>query len=320
MWWKKKQKGQLKQTMSCCLFENGYSIAIVQNNKRVLLSQVHHFSVSELENIASILAQEVERLNLIAKDCDLVLIPGQYQLLLMDALDIPEAEMAKALRWNLKGLSDYNLDDVAIDACLVPADENSPKKTFVAITPLSELNKKLAIFETAFLNVTSVTIAEMALKNLMPLIRLRLPEIKAAPIIIVSQYDHTRKLHIVYREAFYLIRELIPLPTGNNEEPPEIANLKFEIERSVDFCINQLNLLEPTHLFFTPEFFQHADSIASLGMELSLKAELIDLNQYLEIEPPLAMEKQHEVFYPITGALKYAEEVLTDDADHETAD
>ena len=302
-----KKQTDLKQTIGCCLLENGYSLAIVRDNKQVLYSKANFFIESELNAIPEAFASDIDRLDILGQDATFMLVPGQYQLILMDALDIPETEMNKALRWNLKGLSDYDLNDIVIDACLVPKIEDRPQKTFVAITSLSELKKKLTIFASAFLNITSATITEMGLKNLLPLMKSHVPAIQDVPIIMISRYDNTSKLHIIYHDLFYLIREF-SAPQTIIEEPDEITHLTLEIYRSIDFCTNQLNLPKPSHLFFTPDFYHVADVLGAIGQELALTVKLIDLNDYLEIEPPLALKKQSEVFYAITAALVYTEE------------
>lgn len=309
MFWRKKTNVEL--TIGCCLLDNSYSIAVISNNKELLFNQIRFFDEDALSKIPQMLADDVERMKIIAKNAVVVLLSGQYQLLLMDALNVPEAEMAKAMRWNLKGLSDYDLEDVAIDMCLVPSHEGAQHKVFVALTPMSSLNQKMAIFQTAFLNVTSVTIAEMALRNLFPLLRAKHAELEQNSFIIISVSNNIRKLHIVYQDSFYLIRELVsPQQTNDYDEKVDIENVTSEIERSVDYCMNQLDIPEPKYIFFTPAFHLISKSFPSMTAALGMDIELIDLNHYLEIHPSLPLDKQHEVFYSITGALTFEEKVM----------
>lgn len=304
LWHKKKAKPDL--SIACSLSENSYSIAVVEQNKQVIFSQ-HKVLNDSLDGVViKSLAEDVERLNLIAHDCRLVLLPGQYQIILMDAPNVPEADMSKALRWHLKGFSDYDLDDVLIDTCLVPTYKaNDKQKIFAAITPLSILNQKRAIFESAFLNVTAVTIAEMALKNALSLMRLNHQVSDDAPIIVISLCNNIRKLHIIYQDIFYLIRNLNHGQTEGADDPVELTNIHFEIERSINYCVNELNIPEPKQIFFTPGFYHLIDYLKPIGEKLALTVELIDLNHYLDIVSPLSLEQQYEVFYSITGALTF---------------
>lgn len=304
MLWPKKQM-QPDLSIACTLSETGYSLAVTTQKKHVLFSQSRTFDDNTLASMAITLTNDVDRFNLTAQDCQLILLPGQYQLILMDALEVPEADMAKALRWSLKGLSDYDLDDVAIDAFMLPSTNgDSQKKTMVAITPQSILNKQCATLESAFLNVTTVSIAEMALKNLVTLMFPSTPEEDTPPLLVISLYGKIRKLHIFYNNMLYLVRALSPVGNPIDNEPAEMTNIILELERSIDYCVNKLNLTEPKQILFTPGFYQSVAFFKVIEETLTLTASIIDLNQYLEIEPALSLEDQHEVFYSITGAIR----------------
>lgn len=306
MLWPKKQI-QPDLSMACCLNDASYSLAVLTNNKHILFSQTRTFNESTLPLMAQTLADDIDRFKLIAHDCQLILLPGQYQLILMDAPDVPEADMPKALRWNLKGLSDYDLDDVAMDVFMLPTSKDDPqKKVMVAITPLSILNKKRAVLESAFLNVTAVSIAEMALKNLLTLMFPKTHDADTSPLLVISLCNAIRKLHIVHNNTFYLIRELTPDMNPAADEPAEMTNMILELERSIDYCINKLNLPEPKQIFFTPGFHQAVSFFKTIEETLALTASIIDLSHYLDMNPVLSLEEQHHVFYSITGAIRGA--------------
>ncbi|OGV41511.1 MAG: hypothetical protein A3F46_00220 [Legionellales bacterium RIFCSPHIGHO2_12_FULL_42_9] len=309
MFWNKKQK-QAELSVASCLNDTHYSIAAVKNNTQVIFSQKREFNEDTRHLMAKTLAGDVERWNLIAHDCQLVLLPKQYQLILMDALDVPETEMATALRWSMKGLSDYDLATVAIDAFLMPVTDGQ-KKAFVAITPQSAIDEKRALFESAFLEVTTISIAEMALKNVVTLISRSETDSQSTPMIVISINDNIRKLHIVYNEMFYLIRELTSKPDAGSAEPAELDNIAFEIEQSINYCVNKLNLPEPKQLLFTPGFYPIIDRLHNIEEKVALRTTIIDLNHYLTIEQPLSLEEQHGVFYSIAGALCFNQDELT---------
>lgn len=304
MFWPKKQI-QPNLSIACCLGTKHYSLAVLTQNNHVLHSLSRKFDDNSLPLMTQTLANDVDRLNLLAHDCQLILFPGQYQLILMDALQIPEADMAKALRWSLKGLSDYELDDVAIDAFMLPTvTDELQKKTMVAITPLSALNKMRAIFESACLEVTVASIAEMALKNLLELMFPVTTDGDTPPLLVISLCGTIRKLHIVYHNTFYLVRELTPSTPVSSDEPAEMANIILELERSIDYCVNKLRLPEPAQILFTPGFHQSVAYFKIIEEKLTINTGIIDLNHYLTIEPKLSLEEQHDVFYSITGAIR----------------
>jgi MSHA biogenesis protein MshI len=308
MFWHNNQT-QSVLSIACSLGEASYCITVVEDNKRLIAYQSRHFEESEIRTMPQALAADVERMGITAQDCKVILLPGQYQLILMDMPDVPEDDLVKALRWNLKGLSDYDLDEVCIDTYLVPNNENEEKtKGFVAIVPLSTLHKSRALLEAAFLNVTSITIAEMGWTQLLSLMERRQPALRDSPVIIISICNQLRKLHVVYKQHFYLIREFSLASPEVTDEPIALANLQLEVERSAEYCMSQFNIPRPVYLFFTPSFYVVKDLLEPIGKQLGLTTEIIDLNHDLEIVPPLSLELQGEDFCSIVGALTMIQE------------
>lgn len=292
-------------SIACCLTENSYSIAARDNKNNLLFNHKQVFNDYNIKQMAASFAEVVEKWGLTAYSCKLILLPQQYQITLMDALDVPEAEMAQALRWSLKGFSDYDLSDVVIDAFLIPTTtEDEPKKAFVAITPLSLLNKKRDFCQAAYLDVTEVSISEMTLKALLKCMQTSsesVIESKDNPVIIMDRYNSTKTLNIIYQDQIYLIREL--RKHESNANTSDINNIPDEITRSVEYCVNTLNLPEPKQLFFTPSYHKSINDYQPIATNLNLTSTLIDLNNIIKIDKPLSLESQQEEFYSIAGTL-----------------
>ena len=297
--------------IACCLGENSYSIVALQDNKKLLFNIFREFDEKPEQMVRSFI-EDVDRLKLVGSGCRVVLAPGQYQLLLMDALDVPEDDMAKALRWRLKGLVEYPLNDIALDVFVVPAHGvvGQRKKVFVAVTLLSALKKKLDMLEAAFLEVESVGIGEIALRNLLALV----PGLQGEPVIAISLEKGLCQLQILHNNALYLVRELALNQKLIDENDPQAQNILLEIQRSIDYCLSELKLPEPKHIVFTPSFYQATSLLQLLRDELSKDIILLNLADYLEMEPPLTLKEQQDCFYGIGGALTYtADEPLEPD-------
>src|SRR5450756_1442903 len=48
--------------------------------------------------------------------CATLLHPAEYQLLMVDAPNVPREELKAAIRWRVKDLLDYHIDDATMDA------------------------------------------------------------------------------------------------------------------------------------------------------------------------------------------------------------
>ena len=288
------------------LGDSSYSMASMNADNQLLRHVSHTFTKKTIATMGDVLASDVAELHLTGQSCRLILAPNLYQLVLMDALNVPEAEMAKALKWNLKGLIEYPLDDIAMDAFLVPPHgvSNQQKKAFVAVTPLSKLREKLALFDAAYLSIAEVSIAALALKNLCTLI----PDFNEGVSLVMSLDQDHCQLHVFYQNALYLVRALPVSATLLRDNPAHQEATLLEIQRSTDYCLSALKLPEPRRICFTPEFHQATHLIEYLQKEQTKPVYLMDLNHLLPLKTPLGAAEQERLFYSIGGALHEVEE------------
>ncbi len=287
-------------TLACSLNESGFSFVAIKENNRVLFSHTRKLDTSTSALLAQALTETVDEFNLIAMPCHLILDPSQYQLILLDTLE------AKSIRENIRGLSEYPLEDAVMDTFMLPsAAGERQNKVFVAITPLSVLKTKLALFTNAFLDVTEVTIADLAMNNLLTLILSKTTREEDAPIIFIYINNNIRKLYIVYQNNIYFIRDLVLQPGVNPDESLR-ESLLLEIERCIDYCVSQINLPEPKKIFLTPNFQQKEEYKTQIMAKFKLDITVIDLNDYLQFDPPLNMDDQQHLFYTISGAINLA--------------
>ena len=47
--------------------------------------------------------------------CSTLLAPGEYQILMVDAPNVPQAELKTAIRWRIKDMLDYHVDDATAE-------------------------------------------------------------------------------------------------------------------------------------------------------------------------------------------------------------
>jgi MSHA biogenesis protein MshI len=310
MFWGKSSH-PLKKKMACCLGDKGYSFALLEGNK-LLHTEKREFA-EKSEAIAQSLKNDVERFHLVGQACSLVLLPGQYQLVLMDTLEsVPKEEMAKALRWRLKGLVDYPQNDIAVDVFTVPPHgvAGQRKKVFVAVTSLTQLKTSVQALESAYLTMESVDIAELALRNALSYF----PNKTSAPVIAIGLEEDACQLNVFYQNNLYLTRELNFTPeTASSAEG--LHNVLLEIQRSVDYCLSELKLPEPKQIILTPSFYQAENLLQFLQQELGKEVAILDLSAFTTLEPDHKLENQQKYFLCASKALGLNPEVEMLDED-----
>ena len=288
------------QSLACLLSDHGYSIAGLENKQSIRFCEAVNFTEPSSVLTAQKLREHVEQYNLYGRQCQIILSPNSYQLLLMDALDVPESEMAKALRWQLKGLIDYPLNDIAVDAFIVPPHGagSRRKKVFAAVTLQSALLNKIELLESSMLNVSSVSIAELALSQIL----LRITTAADSPVIVISYDEEICQLHVYNQGSLFLFRGLSISKSIIHPNSPASQDMLLEIQRSIDYCLMELKLPEPKTIFFTPSFYEAIDLFTFLQAELEKNVQLLDVNSLFNSEP-IASEVMAHSFYAIGGAL-----------------
>ena len=292
------------QALACFLSDKGFSLVSLANDNSIQWCDNSYFPEPTEYLITNSLAEAVDKHELYGVACQIILAPNLYQLHLMDMPQLPEEEMAKALRWQLKGIIDYPLNDIAVDAFLVPAHGvgERRKKVFTAVTLQTGLMHKIAIFEQCLLKVAAVSIAELALGSLLSYVGVT----KEATCIVISFDDDVCQLHLYHNENLYLLRNLLI----NNDIVKHFSaanhDMLLEIQRSIDYCITELKLPEPKRIVFTPNFYQATDLFEFLSDALDKEVLLMDL-QTLTSSSTVARTDMVTAFYAIGGALMLAE-------------
>ncbi len=97
----------------------------------------------------------------------LILSPGEYQLLPIDAPPVPPEEMKMAVRWRVKDLIDFPVDDATVDAIrLDPGEAQSTDKLLAVVAHNQVLKRYIDLAERTRLRLTAIDIPELAQRNL----------------------------------------------------------------------------------------------------------------------------------------------------------
>jgi MSHA biogenesis protein MshI len=121
------------------------------------------------ENQADALQKTVKDYGLSAQTCTTLLEPADYQILLVDPPKVPATELKAAIRWVIKDLIEYHVDDATLDVIEVPAGgerKGEAKAMYAVATPNEVVQKRIALFEEARVSLRVIDIPEMAQRNL----------------------------------------------------------------------------------------------------------------------------------------------------------
>jgi len=165
-----------------------------------------------------------------------VLDPSAYRLLLVEAPDVPAEELRAAVRWRVKDLIDFHIDDAVIDVFEMPPHaRGGPSRMMYAVTARAELVKQqIALLEGAGLTLDVVDIPELSLRNVAALL-----ETGERGTAFLYLGERRSTLLLVRQGVLYLARYVetgvATLAEAGELAPELVSGLALEIRRSLDY-------------------------------------------------------------------------------------
>ncbi|MEX0899241.1 MAG: pilus assembly protein PilM [Gammaproteobacteria bacterium] len=99
--------------------------------------------------------------------CTTLMNAGDYQLLLVEAPDVEASELRAAIRWRIKDLIDFHIDDAVIDVVEIPGqDRGRARMMYVVAARSTRVRARIDQIEDAGLELAAIDVEELALRNL----------------------------------------------------------------------------------------------------------------------------------------------------------
>jgi MSHA biogenesis protein MshI len=165
-----------------------------------------------------------------------VLDPGGYRLLLVEAPDVPAEELRAAVRWRIKDLIDFHVDDAVIDVFEMPPHARGGRNRMMyAVTARAEFVKQqIDLVEGAGLTLDVIDIAELSLRNVATLFE---DGERGTAFLYLGERHST--LLLVRQGVLYLARHVetgvATLAEAGELRPELVGGLALEVRRSLDY-------------------------------------------------------------------------------------
>src|SRR5262245_34249072 len=169
--------------------------------------------------------------------CLSLLAPTDYQLLLVDAPNVPTAELKTAMRWRVKDMLDYHIEDATIDVLDIPADPAGGARahSMYAVAARNDVIQGcIERYTAARIPLSVIDIAETAQRNIAVLYE---PADRGLAMLHVGPANAL--LTINFHGELYLARrievgteQLINPAAGDRDEA--MNRMVLELQRSFD--------------------------------------------------------------------------------------
>lgn len=253
-------------------------------------------------NILATLKQIKQKHQLDQLNCSTVLNQDEYDIVITQAPDIADHELATALRWQLQEFTAIPLQNAAIAICPIPwIRNNTDQKSVYAIIADNQLLKnRIELLTRAGINLNIVDIPEMALLN----IATRLPENEQG-IAVLWLNQHDGMLLLVKAGLLMLVRKLA-FGLADMHKTPEVANfepLLVELQRSLTYVESHYTDVTLRHLALFPTVSDIAPLVNYLKSNIDLQIRMINLPELLTIGNGLHPQ-WNQFIIPLGAALR----------------
>jgi MSHA biogenesis protein MshI len=233
-----------------------------------------------------------------------LLEPAEYQILLVEPPKVPADELKAAIRWKIKDLLEYHVDDATVDVFeLRSGSETAAKAMYAVATPNEVVQKRIALFEEARVPLKVIDIPEMAQRNIAALFET--PD-KATAMLAFSSWGGL--LTISHHGELLLTRrlEVTSVQLGQREHGDHYRErVAIEITRSLDMFERQRLSVAVGELLLAP-LPQDPGLEPFLQSNLYVPVKSAELAKVMDFaggsEPPL--EEQWEYFHLFGAALR----------------
>ena len=231
-----------------------------------------------------------------------VLDPGGYRLLLVEAPDVPADELRAAVRWRVKDLIDFHVDDAVIDVFEMPPHARGGRNRMMyAVTAKADyVKQQIDLIEAAGLNLDVIDIGELSLRNVATLFE---AEQRGTAFLYLGERQST--LLLVRQGVLYLARHVetgvATLAESGELRSELVGGLALEVRRSLDYFESHY---EQTSIPQVHTCGLEAADRDQLARDLGIAVRDIDLKTLLDMDDTLSPELQRLCLPAIGAALR----------------
>lgn len=225
--------------------------------------------------------------------CTTVLRFADYQMHSLDAPNVPAAELKNAVRWRVKDVLDYPLEQATIDVLDVPVDKGGTGRNHqvYAVTTRNEVIERVVQpYNESNVPLEVIDIAAVAQRNIAALF-----EPEGRGVAMLGFYEEGGKLTFTRDGELYLTRRIeIPLAQlmeANEARRSELfERIALELQRSLDNFDRQFNYVPIAKLLLAP-MPQDIGLQQYLASNIYVPVEAIDLSTVMDF--PAIPELRH---------------------------
>jgi MSHA biogenesis protein MshI len=241
--------------------------------------------------------------------CATLLAGGEYQVISIEAPNVPKEELKTAVRWRLKDLLDFPADQATIDVLDIPLEAGAAQRAqgsiFVVAARNSVIGPRQKLFLDAKVDLRAIDIPEMAQRNISAML-----EPEGRGVAMVSFGEDGGLLTVSFRGDLYLSRRFDVtleqlLDPDHERRHGCFERVTLELQRSLDHFERQYSFISVAKLVLGPSTVSGLEEYLSSNLYMPIEtldlASLLDLGRTPEL---LDRALQQRFFLPLGAALR----------------
>lgn len=241
--------------------------------------------------------------------CAALLAGGEYQVLAVEAPNVPADEVKTAVRWRLKDMLDFPLDQATVDVLDIPADPNAAVRSQHTLFAVAARNGGIAprqqMFGAAKVGLSVIDIPEMAQRNVSALL-----EPEGRGVAMLSFGHDGGLLTVSYNAELYLSRRIDVtldqlLDPDHERKHHSFDRITLELQRSLDHFERQFSFISVSKLVLAPSPVTGLEEY--LSSHLYMPVESLDLALLFDLSRTSGLADkamQQRFFLPLGAALR----------------
>jgi MSHA biogenesis protein MshI len=217
--------------------------------------------------------------------CTTLLKPQEYHILLVEAPAVKPEELKSAVRWRIKDMLDYHVDDATIDVLDVPVPAGANQRAHYMYTVAARndtIRATLDRFQAGGIALTVIDIPDTAQRN----VAVRLETEQRGVVALTFDADGGL-VTVSFKGELYLSRRLeltaVQLTEAAGDERARLLDrVLVETQRSLDHCERTYPFFSLSRVVIGP-FAGDAALRAHLAANLYLPVEGLELSQVVRL-------------------------------------
>ena len=229
----------------------------------------------------------------------------EYQIILVDAPNVPVDELKTAIRWKIKDSLNFLVDDATVDVLQIPSNKygsDRAQSMYAIAAANTTLQKRIALFEQAKIALEVIDIPEMAQRNIAALF-----EQEDRALVLLAFDDNGGLMTFTTGGELFLSRRT-EITAGQLQDANENLREQYrdrvglELQRSLDYFDRQFNHIPVSRVLVSAP--DNTGLVEFLSSVVDAKVEKLDLSQAMDISavPALAESEFAAQALPVLGA------------------